>query len=273
MPRRPKIFFDTSLCSHIAQKVIEPADWSRVGRRVFREFRYYISPLTVYELVSALATADPKFFTQNREAIRVVYPVGQKRFLEHLRVFVPNTLWGEHRKAPDHVEADYDLWLKAILTAPDRRTLESGKLKVSMKGRKGFGLLLDEINRSMRTVQRDYAKKFSALRLQPVPQLTREVWARLMLRDLKKEILDRDRGQILDRFDAAYCFDRHLWSFIQNPSYDFSKHATELVDAQQLYYLCDSEMHFATTDNRLKNVVRNSLQSNRILTYDELRAI
>ena len=94
-----------------------------------------------------------------------------------------------------------------------------------------------------------------------------------MLRDLGKEIPDEHWGQIIDRFDAAYCFDRHLWNFIKNPSYDFSKHATELVDAQQLYYLCDSEMHLATTDKRLKNVVRTSLQSNRILTYDDLSAI
>lgn len=100
------------------------------------------------------------------------------------RVFIPNTLWGEHRKASDHIEANFDSWFKAILTAPDRATLESGKLRVSGKGARGFGLLLDEVNRSMRMVQKNYARNFNALRARPVPELTRDVWAHLMLRDL-----------------------------------------------------------------------------------------
>src|SRR5690349_7769856 len=112
MQRRPKIFFDTSLCSHVAQGAIDPAEWARVSKLVFKRFRYYISPLTVYELVSALATADPNRFTESREAIRIAYPTGKKQFLEHLRVFVPNTVWGEHQNAPSHIDADYNLWFK-----------------------------------------------------------------------------------------------------------------------------------------------------------------
>jgi hypothetical protein len=65
-------------------------------------------------------------------------------------------------------------------------------------------------------------------------------------------------------------FDRHLWQFIRNPDYNFSKHRGEIVDAQQLYYLCQPNIYFVTNDTRLKEAVSDSPQGRRVMTYQEL---
>jgi hypothetical protein len=272
MPTKPKIFFDTSLCIDIARKI--PADeWSKVSNRVFRKFRYFISPLTVYELVAGLASADERHFIQNQEAIRAVYPTGPKTFLPLLRAFIPAQLFRERVMVPPSIDTDFKLWVKVILKARSRKELESGKLGIGIKGRKGFGILLDGVNSQMRVIEDGFAGLLSFFRRTKAPTLTPDVWAKLILDAMCKPNTRENLHLVLDRLDAAYRFESRLWSFIEQSNYNFSKHRSELVDSHQLTYLCDSEMCFATSDKRLKKTVAESPQCARILTYEELRQL
>jgi hypothetical protein len=90
------------------------------------------------------------------------------------------------------------------------------------------------------------------LRKAEVSDLTRSVWAEKILRDLGKPLSRPNVAIVLERLDAAYRFDRHLWQLIRNSEYDFSKHRGKIVDAQQLYYLCQPDIYFVTNDARLK---------------------
>ena len=167
MAAGPKIFFDTSLCIDVGNgRLGESPSW------VYREFRYHISPLTVYELVAGLDTGQDRYFNRNREAIRAVYPTGPKRFLPLLRSFIPKQLFGETVKLPPSVDVDFDLWIKAVLKARTREELESGKLKVGLKGRKGIGLRLESINEQMRRIEDGFANLLTAFRKSGAPSLT-----------------------------------------------------------------------------------------------------
>lgn len=265
---KPKLFFDTSVCIDISRSGIPSDEQQGTFRRIRQRYWYCISPLTIYELVSGLATSGENHFIQSREAIRIVYPTGPKQILGQLRVFVPNTIFAERRTAPASVETNFDLWIKAVLRAPSKEALESGRLRIGL--RKGFGLDLVSINQEMRHIEAGFAGIFTALRQDGVQELTRELWAGLILQRLRKELTPDNLGLILERLDAAYRFDSCLWHFIKHPNYDFMRHTSELVDAQQLHYLCDPEMYFVTNEVKLRNRIASSPQSSRILTYDEL---
>jgi hypothetical protein len=185
-------------------------------------------------------------------------------------VFVPNTIFGETRKPADSVDTNFDLWMRAILRSPDKKALRSGRLQIGLKGRNGFGLDLESICKSIRDIQAGYARLFDSFRKSGVPDLTPNVWAKMILNSLGKPVNSPNVKAVLERLDAACRFDRHLWQFIRNPDYNFSKHRGEIVDAQQLYYLCRSNIYFVTNDTRLKKAVSGSPQSRRILTYQDL---
>lgn len=263
-----KIFFDTSLCIDIGnRKLSEPPDWA------YRRFRYYISPLTVYELVAGLATGQDNYFNRNREAIRSVYPTGPKRFLPLLRSFIPKQLFGETIKLPQSVDVDFDLWIKTVLKARTRQELESGKLRVGLKGRKGIGLRLESINEQMRQIEDGFANLLTAFRKTGAPSLTPEIWAKLILDSMGKMAIPENVSIVLQRLDAAYRFERRLWGFITSSNYNFAKRRSELVDAHQLTYLCDPDLYMVTSDERLKKAITQSPQSARVVTYDELKKL
>jgi len=272
MSPRPKLFFDTSLCIDIAR---ERASGRETGslRSICSRCRDFISPLTVYELVAGLASGTDAHFKQNREAIKAVYPVGHKRFLPSLRVLLPKQLFGERAKVAHSFDLDFDLWVRAVLKARNRQELESGRMKVGLKGRKGFGLILDEIDKQMRYIEDGFAGLLTSFRKTGAPSLTPEIWAKLILDSMGKQSSSESISLVLERLNAAYHLDARLWEFIEGSNYNFAKHRSELVDANQLSYLCDPEMYMATSDLRLKKAVAGSTQSARVLNYNELKEI
>jgi hypothetical protein len=183
---RKKIFLDTSICIDVARGIIPCADWLEVLRRMRGIFRYYISPLTVYELVAGLAHSDEEHFRQNKEAIRVVYPVGPKRLLDLLRAFVPNTIFSETRRLRYSVDTDFNSWIRAVLQAASKQALESGKLRVRHRT---LGLDLQSIDGKMRCIQGGFAAMFRRFRSKNVSALTREEWAQMVLRGFEKGLL------------------------------------------------------------------------------------
>jgi hypothetical protein len=215
---KPNFFLDTSVCIDVARaKSISASDWGHTWGQCKAKLRYCISPVTAYELVAGLAESDEAHFIESRKPISVLYPAGPKRFLDQLSVFVPNTIFGEVRKPADSVDTNLDLWMKAILRSPDKATLQSGRLRVGLKGRNGFGLDLESIRKSIRDIQAGYARLFLSFRKSGVHDLTRDIWAKMLLVKLGKAVNSMNVTTVLERLDAAYQFDRYLWRFIRNP--------------------------------------------------------
>jgi len=270
MPRKAKIFFDTSVCIDVARGTVPAQEWNAIAQTIRRKYTYVISPLTGYELIAGLHTGQPEFFNQNREALRVLYPAGKKKVLPVLKVFVPFQLFGE-RRAPGPATPNLDLWIRMVLKSKDRASLESGQMKVGA-GRRKLGLDLGNVNKQMRDIENGYATYFRRFVDAEVPDLTRELWVDFVLKEYDEEFRLNHRDLVAVRTDAAYHFSVTLWRLAKDPRYNIHRYKSELVDAQQLYYLCDENLVFLTSDSRLKNKILMSTQANRVLTLDEVRS-
>jgi hypothetical protein len=69
---------------------------------------------------------------------------------------------------------------------------------------------------------------------------------------------------------ASYQFDCWLVNAARNEDYDLSKSISDLVDTQQLAYLCDPAVIFITNDNDHRIRLRGNARGSRILTFAEL---
>lgn len=269
MPPKPKIFFDTSVCIDVARGKISSKEWEWMLHALLARYRYHISPLTGYELIAGLATGKSEFFHRNQEPLRVLYPVGRKQVLPVLKVFVPFHLFGETRK-PAPSTPNLDLWIRIVLKARNRGEVESGRMSV---GARKLGLDLADVNRQIRDIEDAYAKYFRKFAETQVPELTRELWADFVLRGYSDEFRHRNRNLVSPNTDAAYRFSTSLWQLAKDPRYNIEKYKSDLVDAQQLYYLCDENLTFLTSDTRLKNKIVGSSQADRVLTFQDVRAL
>jgi hypothetical protein len=187
MLSKPNFFLDTSVCIDVArEKTISANDRARTWGICKTKLRYCISPVTAYEPLAGLAESDEAHFIESRKAISVLCPADPKRFLCQLSVFVPNTIFGEVRKPVDSVDTNFDLWMKAIMRSPSKTVLQSGRLRIGLKARNGFGLDLESICKSIRDIQAGYARLFDSFRKSCVSDLTRDIWAEMVLNNLGK---------------------------------------------------------------------------------------
>ena len=265
---KPKFFLDTSVCIDVARGAISSSAWASLLAGATKNYQYCISPLTAYELIAGLATGADSHFDRNRQAVRILHAQGLGSYLKPLRTFMGKMLFGEPVETV--AAPNIELWLEAVLRAKDRVALEGADLRLFHKGTwRTFGLKLKEINRQLRDIQEGYAERFRQFRSEKIPDLTPEVWARMVLDDLQQPVTDANRTIVLQSCDAAFRFDRVLFDYCKDANYDFAKHGAEIVDAEQLYYLCDATVLFVTEEKKLRKRVSDSPQSHRIMTVDE----
>jgi predicted nucleic acid-binding protein len=271
MPPKPKFFLDTSVCIDVTRGRIPRDEWQRVFRLLLSRYGYAISPLTGYELIAGLATGKQECFDRNREPLRVLYAAGRRQVLPTLKIFVPFQLFGERRRM-NASTPNLDLWIRMVLRAKNRADLESGRMKIGA-GNRRLGLDLNNMNKQMRDIEDGYAKHFRKFAETQVPDLYPSLWADFVLREYDDEFRLRNRALVGCRTDAAFRFSSSLWQLAKNPSYRIDKYKSDLVDAQQLYYLCDDHLVFLTTDTRLKNKIAGSPQADRVLTWEEAQRL
>jgi hypothetical protein len=83
-----------------------------------------------------------------------------------------------------------------------------------------------------------------------------------------------NKAKILSTMDAAWRYELSRYQLARTPAYDFSRHASDWLDSQLLYYLADPTIHLVTYDTkRLRHGTRGSTQSSRILHFDDLLAM
>src|SRR5207253_18389 len=99
-----------------------------------------------------------------------------------------------------------------------------------------------------------------------------ELWMKMML-DHCKQVDNPSNGELVrDSLSASRLHAKFLWEVRKDKFYDFSKHASDLVDGQQLAYLADASMHFITSDKKLKAHIAESAQSARVWSWRDLTA-
>jgi hypothetical protein len=80
-------------------------------------------------------------------------------------------------------------------------------------------------------------------------------------------------ARLLAALDAARRYDFFLFDIAKNRKYDFTKHDSDWLDVMQLCYLGDPLIHFVTCDGDFKVRTSGSSQAERIISFEELRAM
>ena len=272
---RPKLFLDTNVCINVANGNIPAAEWNRVRKHINARYRYYISFVTLKELLGRLARCADQYFERNKAPLRVLYGPSKRQFLPYPSVFALRTVLGLHsvaRKSETHSLSE-ELWagavLKAVLDAPSK-----AQLKVGIPFRQSTRHLmqrfdLDDFDQHENKPQTEFADILQGIREDRHDMPEPMTWAAWILHYQKLTPYTDQCVKLYTALDAAYRFTCTLSKMSKDEGYDFHAHATDWGDAVQLFYLCDESMYFLTQDQNCRNHTRGSSQAARILLYRE----
>jgi hypothetical protein len=250
----------------------DPAQWSRVQRRITTNYRYCISVITLKELFSKIARGSENHFEINKGPLNVLGAPTKKTFLPYPSVFALRTVLHKVTARIDNSGLAEEKWaetvLRAVLDAPSKRSLKTG---IPIRNRKGRMQTfdLDHFDSHENQPQNEHAQLLQGIRDGKVELPDPIQFAAWTLHDHGFEPHTEDCEKLANGLDAAFRFSLALSKTAKDKGYDFSAHASDWGDTVQLYYLCDESMHFLTWDKDFRNRTKGSPQSSRILTYPE----
>jgi len=268
---RPKLFLDTNICIDVASGKICLAEWRLVRKYINAHYRYYVSWVTLKELLTKLGRGSDDCFQRNKEPLRVLYGPAKRRFLPYPSVFAIRSVLGvsiaRNYKSNLAEENVLEAVLRAAIVAPNKAALRSG---IRARGQRRFTRIdLDDFDAHENAPQNEHAELLQGIREGTIDKPERRKWSAWILHQCGLTPYFDDCEQLGGALDAAYCFSLSLSKFANDRGYDFKKRASDWGDTFQLFYLCDDSMHFLTKDADFRNRTRDSPQSCRILTYKE----
>lgn len=252
-----RIYFDTVAFRQVGkafEKSVLPPD--------LRE-KALISPLTVFEVLSQLTTAEAD------EVLKQIHAVPNWTNPKHtgLLPWPDDALFGIwFKKAPpdDGFTERMTRAFNTCLATGSAKELqgEAGKLKDVMDKMKGktaqdFGRLLEAARKEGLE-----GEKFS------------NAWLQGIANRIKADPKSRNMSEIVSNLNAYHEFERgKLQVALNNKDYNPEKHRNDLLDAEQLIYLSDPSLHFLTCDKGFENLAGNSPQAKRIITCSPLELL
>jgi hypothetical protein len=262
-----KIFFDTQICINAANNVIPEADWAEATDYVHRVSDYCISPLSVGEVILSIARSDEQYFETCKIRLRKLYLEGKRTFFDFPRFFLAQTL-GFKVNRPGHLEDNFDFSVQIVLLARSKSELLNGVTVPYLT--KKVKIRIDRFTEEVEAIQSWYVAWMSQLKgtkkISPSP----DEWAENALSFYGIEKDETAREIFLRSLPAAYQFELALFDLARNGNFDVKKNVSDLIDAQQLIYLCDPTVVFVTDDSDFKKRVHGNSQSARILSFREL---
>ena len=268
MVPKPKIFYDASICIDAARGRIPAEDWSQVSKFISRSCKYCISPLTVDELLRGIHRGSPDEFRRNRRALEFLYPACKKSFLPYPGDFVMFHVFGRRTSAGPQ-QMGMEKLVKAFLQSKDADELHNRRI---WKGRRDTGLSeLIYTSDGLSGAQSRYVADYNSHRSR-IDAFDDELWMKMTLDHYKQADTPQHRKLVRDCMSANRLNAKFFWDLRKDKGYDFSKHASDLVDGQQLAYLAEASMHFITSDRKLKSRVADSPQSARVCSWRDLTA-
>jgi hypothetical protein len=271
---RPKLFLDTNICIDATDGSIPAKEWNRVRKHIVAHYRYCISFVTMKELFGRLARCGDEFFANNKKALQVLYGTGTRCVLAYPACFAIRTVLGYPVSRKYDVkglrdESFGEKVMKAVLQAPSKAQLKAGIPVSAKSGRQSFDL--DHFDAHEDSAQREHADLLQGIRDRVIDRPEPMKWAAWILRQLELPHYKEDCHKLLAPLDAAYRYGLELSEFAKNENYNFQKpsNITAWGDVNQLFYLCDEQMHFLTADNDFRSYTYGSPQANRIVMYKD----
>lgn len=227
-----RYFLDTQLYSYLANGTITRRDWrASLGRR-----EMWLSPVTAYELLEGLLNASPHTYPLSLAALAEAAAIPDQRIL-------PFPGRATRRWQPATVRR----WLEAAAGASELpRHFYEFRRRVDL-GREKF---LRQIQRFMAAVK-PYSRTLGDPLFSPE-------W---------RAIAGRRGGENLD---APFVFHTALLDRALRIRYNPAKHPSDYLDYLQLHYLSDEDLTFITADRKLTRLTSRSMQSDRILAWEEV---
>jgi hypothetical protein len=263
---KPKIFFDTQVVSMLAQSETEMH--KRVWRKVRNQYRYLISPLTMFELFFGLAGADEKHFHVHHARFQTLRGTGQPTILALPERFAIKRALEIDIGQDFHTPQECARYISLVLKARSRSEIEIGKVILSpLQRKRGTGMLLDDMRDSRLAIVKDHVELLQRVRSgeQPIPSPMD--WSKSVLYKSGAPVTDSGAAKFLDAADAVYHYDNWLWEHSGAYRFDRSDREGDLMDSQQLYYLADPDIVFLTADRRIKERIASSTKSSQVLLY------
>jgi hypothetical protein len=249
---RPRLFLDTNVCG----KLIVPPH-SRYALRfmaaVRRRYRIAVAATTVLELLRCPKPGPEEFFRNDQAKFRACICGDEfPRYLGFPVDFAMAQILGV--TVADRVEPSYfKRSVKAILRAGTQQeffnSFDHQKHERRMK-------MCTPIYRAWLTEAKSKQYVF------PMP----ERWAIQFAASHGIQIGEEQSALLAKGLSALYVYERTIFEIADaNQSLDTAKRDSDWIDAQQLVYLSEPDMHLLTDDRGLKERASASNQSDRIL--------
>jgi hypothetical protein len=234
-----------------------------------QRFDYCISPLTALETVHSLTTCSPEFFDRNRARVMHLTAMKNRLWLDYPIPFQRTALACLPTKNNWEIELNLTNLFAILSWVENKQDLDRPVFLPYMAGSLGFQTRLGNALAMFREIKDLYAGRMEYAQGQKAENRRKrdyidDVFRIIKLVQTKERIATASEG-----LDAAFQFERHLFSMLKS-RYGFRSNTSDLIDAQQLYYLLDPTIHFVTDDDRLIGYVRKSTQANRIMTFSQL---
>jgi len=237
-----------------------PSEWELVSSYLQHAAQYCISSLTLAELLVGLANGASPYFDQHQRRLRLLLgPSPEPEVFDFIPYFVAPRL-GLNIERPSGLEGDFLGTINLILSAGSKDELT-----------KRFPI--EKIAKELAETKTRYTE-FMTGRNNYLNgrQISPDVWASHILRFYGMSGDSVALAEVVKRLSANYEFEVYVSNLVRNDNFAISEHTTDLIDVQQLCYLCDPTVVFITNDSDFKNRTRKSAQANRIKTFNELLA-
>jgi hypothetical protein len=256
-------FADTNVCSKWESDLALKRNWE--GAKADLESRghqYVACPEVLIELLDRLVKPEPEYFSKDLRSFAFLNGPEEVEFLPFPGAFVLKAALGLDSPVARFNTAHFRQWLQCVLAAPTRDALSSGKVEMNGSMLVSYGIDLSKVKVQHENGKREHAERLNRLRREGLIG-TQEAFAAGFLYSQGIIPRDEDVARIGSALDAAFNYRRFLLSTA--PEYDFSRHGSDWVDQQLLYYLADPDMYILTNDSQLKARCSASYQSSRII--------
>ncbi len=254
----------------VQQGRIASDQWSIVASYVRTATRYCVSPLTIGEIIWALAGGDAKYFGSHQQRLRVLLsPNSRPEVFDFVPYFTAHQLGIEFPR-PAHLEDDFLGTIDLILEAPSKDALLEGFQREGAHVGQTARVRIDRFAREHAETLSNYEAFMEARRNANPGPLNQVQWASGVAGFYGIPPESVDLPSLAAGLSAAYEHEMFANRLLNNPSFSVSRNRSDLIDGQQLIYLCDPQVVFISNDSDFRNRITNSPQLASIQTFSEV---
>jgi hypothetical protein len=103
-------------------------------------------------------------------------------------------------------------------------------------------------------------------------EVSPQIWASKLLKFYGVSGSPGSIANVAKHLSATYKFEMAVNKLVQNPNFPVSRRTSDLIDGQQLCYLCNPNVVFITNDSDFRTRAGKSPQAKRIKTFAEVLA-